>query len=160
MVITITITIAMVATIGQASIGISTGDGMTTAAMTTAATGIGTTGTGINTIDTIGAKTFATTTLIDGRGVATGRATMTGVADDSMTMSISGMGIASDTYGTAVSGCHLPITRLRMSFVTTPFTNCGSRRMDAGGSELTETWYSPQSRPASYWMLSTTCSEE
>jgi hypothetical protein len=137
----ITITIAMAATIGQASIGISTGDGMTTAAMTTAATGIGATGIGINTIDTIGAKTFATTTLIDGRGVATGRATMNGVADDSMTMSISAMDIASGTFGTAVSGCHLPITRLRTWFVTTPCTNCRSRRMDAGGSELTETWY-------------------
>jgi hypothetical protein len=132
----ITITIAMVATIGQASIGISTRD-----AMITVATGIGRTEIGIDTIDTIGAKTFAITTLIEGRGVATGRVTMTGVADDSMTMSISAMGTASDTFGTAVSGWHLPITRLRTSSVTTTLTNCLSRRMVAGGSALTVTWY-------------------
>jgi hypothetical protein len=125
------ITITMAATIGRASIGISTGD---------AATSV-TTGNGRNEvgIDTNGVKTLAITMPIDGRGVATGRAAMIGVASDSMTMGISVMGTISDTFGTVVSDCRPPTTRPRTSFVTTPLTSFGSRRMVVDGSALTIT---------------------
>lgn len=92
-------------------------------------------------IGTIGAKTFIITTLIDGRGIAIGTATVTGAADDSMTTGISTTQITSNTSGTVVSDCHPPITRLRTSFVTTVVTNCRSRRMVAAGSALTMAWY-------------------
>jgi hypothetical protein len=77
--------------------------------------------------------------LIGGRGVATGRVAMIGVASDSMTMGISAMGTISATFGTVVSDCRLPTTRPRTSFVTTPLTSFGSRRMVVDGSALTIT---------------------
>src|SRR6267142_1004648 len=86
-----------------------------------------------------GTKTVATMTLIVGGSIATGRATMTGVADDSMTTTISAMDTASDTFGTAVSGCHPPITHRGTSFVTTTLTSCRRLRMAAGGCAWTAT---------------------
>jgi hypothetical protein len=90
-------------------------------------------------IDTSGAKTIGITTLIGGGSIATGRATMTGGAGDTRTMTITAVGTT--TGGTVVSGCHQSITRLGTSLGTTLPTNCQSRRMVAGGSELTTTWY-------------------
>ena len=90
-------------------------------------------------IDTSGAKTIGITTLIGGGSIVTGRATMTGVAGDTMTMTITAVGTTS--VGTVVSGCHQSTTRLDTSLGTTLPTNCRSRRMVAGGSVLTTTWY-------------------
>jgi hypothetical protein len=139
------ITIAMVATIDRASIGISTGHGtgtgegiLTGGAMTHIATGSGRSEVRF---DTIGAKRFAITMPINGKGVATGRALTTGVADDSTKKSIFTPETVLTTFGAVVIGCHRPITRLRMSCATTPLTNCQSRHTVAGGSALTITWY-------------------
>jgi len=125
--------ITIAATTGRASTEIPTGDAMSNAAAGKNEVGIATGATG--------GKMFVITTLIDGRGIATGMATVTGVADDSMTTGISATQITSDTSGTVVSDWHQPITRLRTSFVTTVVTNCRSHRMVAAGSELTMVWY-------------------
>src|SRR5579862_8138079 len=126
----------MVAT-GQASIGISTDD-----TVTNVATGSVRSEDGSDMkIVTIGVETVAMTMLIDGRGIATGRAAMIGAAGDSMRMRTSVAGITTDTFGIAVSDCRLPITGPPTLCVTTPLTSFGSRRMVAGGFELTITLY-------------------
>jgi hypothetical protein len=85
---------------------------------------------------------------------------MIGVRKDPTTMRISVTGSTSSTFGIVVSGCPLPTTRPLTLSLTTPLINYGSRRMVVGGYALTTMSYWPQSRPASYWTLSTTCSKE
>jgi hypothetical protein len=130
-------TITMAVTMGLTSIGISTGG-----AATNVATGSGRSEAGTDTkIVTSGVERVAITMLIDGRGIATGRAPLIGVGSDSMTTRTSVIGTITDTFGIAVSDCRLPITRPRTSCVTTPPTSFGNPRMVAGGFELTITLY-------------------
>src|SRR5579864_7154867 len=121
-------TITMVAA-GPASTGTSTGD----AAINVTTGSGGRSEVGIDTmIVTSGVKTVAITMLIGGRGIASGKAIMIGVADDSMTMRTSAIGTTTDTCGIAVSDCRPPITRPPTSCVTTPLTSFGSPRMVVG----------------------------
>lgn len=104
------ITITMAATIGLASIGISTGD-----AVTNVTTGSGRSVAGIDMrIDASGGKMAATTMLIDGRGVVAGRAIMIGAASVSMTTGTITIVNTSDGFGTEASACRLSITRPSM----------------------------------------------
>ena len=98
------ITITMAATIGLASIGISTGD-----AVTNVTTGSGRSAVGIDTrIDASGGKMAAITMLIDGRAI------VTGVAGVSTTIGTITIVSTSGGFGTVVSGCRLSTTRPSM----------------------------------------------
>ena len=127
------ITIGMAVATGRASIGISMGDAMT-AVRTGTATSAG--GIAVN-----GMKAVVITMPTVGGSTATGRLTMTGVADDSVTMIIFAMDTALDTFGTAVSDCHRPTTHRGTSFVITTPTSCRNLRMAVGGSAWTVTSY-------------------